>query len=195
MGFKEIYYLKENSEKPIHSAIFNDDVKKAFIDLTSLLKSKNYSVVGGISVGKYNQPRSTVDIDIITINENEIEVIAEELKSKFKHIRKHAFEHKNTGVEVETLTPEFLKVNSSLIKKAIENSIEDNGINVVTPKYLLALKLIRASDSKNIKSLQDQFDIANLIKSYGFFDLNDLDLNKEHLELYNKLNNLYNQKL
>jgi hypothetical protein len=179
--------LLESYEKPIHLSIMNDDVRKTFSDLSSLLKNKNCAVIGGLSVGKYTQPRSTVDIDLLTISEEEISDIEKEIKSKFRKIRDHAFEHKVTGVEVEILTPEFLKINKDLVYDAIKNSIDDNGINVVNPKYLIALKLSRAADKTNIKSHMDKFDIIGLLQKYGKIDISNLNLKQKEIDLYNEL--------
>ena len=58
---------------------------------------------------------------------------------------------------------------------------------MITPKYLIALKLGRAIDKKNPKSFIDKFDITNLINIYGKIDLSDLNLSKEKIDLYNSL--------
>jgi hypothetical protein len=185
--------LKEDTDKPIRSAIYNDDVRKAFNDFVRLAKGKNYSIIGGIAIGKYTAPRNTMDIDVIVKNDGDISKIEEEVKSKFKRTRSHAFEHKSTGVEVEVLTPEFLCVNGKMINDAINKSIDDDGAMVVSPKYLIALKLCRAV-SKNRKSLQDKYDITNIIDGYKNIDMSDVDLTKEEIDLYNELLKEYGSK-
>ena len=47
--FKEkqyINYLRENNEKPIERAIFNDTVRKAFVDFVKLNKNKHVALIG-----------------------------------------------------------------------------------------------------------------------------------------------------
>lgn len=185
---KQFKYLKENKDKPIRYAIVNDQVKKAFNDFASLVKNENYySIIGGLAISKYNEPRTTADIDIIVKDEMVNVELGNVLKSKFKRIRLHAIEHKQTGVELEILTPNFLNTDKTLINKAINSSENDNGINVVNIKYLIALKLKRAIDTKNLKSHQDKFDIINLINNYGEQDLSDLNMESKELELYKEL--------
>lgn len=58
-NFKEICWLKENKEKPIEFAIYNDYVKKAFNDFIKLISGNDdWVLIGGIAVGKYIRPRN-----------------------------------------------------------------------------------------------------------------------------------------
>lgn len=192
--FKEkqyINYLRENNEKPIERAIFNDTVRKAFVDFVKLNKNKHVALIGGLAIGAWTRSRNTDDIDIIVLSEEDIDLIEKNISGKFKRTRTHAFEHRKYGVEIEIITPEFIKESKTVIKNAIDNSKKDevdgHEIKVITPKYLIALKLGRAIDKKNPKSFIDKFDITNLINIYGKIDLSDLNLSKEKIDLYNSL--------
>ncbi len=196
MNFKQFLksnpkILNENTEKPVTSSIYNDQVRKAFVDFISLIQNENFVLIGGLAVGCYGISRNTTDIDIAVLSEKNIDEIENNLKSKFKRTRKHALEHKKIGVEIEFITPEFININPDIIKKIIKTARIDNidgiKIKVAKPKYLIALKLFRAIDSKNLKSKIDQFDIQNLTNLYGKFNFDDLKLPKKLLNLYEKL--------
>jgi len=188
---KDVEYLREDSEKPIGKAIFNDTVKKAFIDFVRLNQNKNLAIIGGLALGAWVRSRNTDDVDVMVLSEKAIDELEKDLSGTFKRTRNHAFEHKKTGVEIEIITSGLINGNQMLIKDSIDNAKTDevNGhdIKVVTPKYLIALKLSRASDEKNIKHLQDQFDILSLIKIYGELDLSGLPLEKRLKDFYEKL--------
>jgi len=187
----EILYLRENNEKPIEKSIFNDTVKKVFIEFVKLNKNKNVTVIGGISLGAWIRSRNTDDIDILVLSEDDINELEKNISSKFKRKRNHSFEHKSTGVEIEVITPSLINQDVSLIKSAISNAkisnVDGNEIKVVTPKYLIALKLARAIIKGNPKSKIDQGDIMELLKVYGKFDLSDLNLSEEKMKMYNEL--------
>lgn len=189
----EIQYLKENNEKPIKQAIFNDTVKKAFIDFVRLNNNKNVTIIGGISLGAWTRSRSTDDIDILVLSEDDIDKIEKDISSKFKRNHKHSFEHRSTGVEIEVITPALINHDIDLIKEAIKyakvDDVDGHEIKVVTPKYLIMLKLARAILKGNSKAKIDQGDIMELLKVYGKFDLSDMNLSKEKMGMYNSLCN------
>jgi len=187
---KAIKLLNENKQKNIKDAIFNDDVRKAFFDFVKLNKNENVLLIGGLSVGVFSQARNTQNIDILVLSEKDIDSVFENVKSKFKRTRTHAFEHKATGVEIEVLTPSFIKYPDSIFKKAIDAAIvqdvDGREIKIVSPKFLIALKLKRASLAIN-KSHMDKYDISNLTDIYGKFDFSDLDLTDDEIETYKEL--------
>lgn len=184
------HYLKENSKKPLEKSIYNDIVRKSLEDFVELAhQDDNWFVVGSIAYGVWNLPRNTHDIDISLLSDNDIPQLKYLVRSKFKLIRPHALIHKETGVEIEITTPDLLKnVPKEIFQKAKENAVlESYGkyqVKVITPKYLIAMKLFRAIDKKNPKSGMDRSDIHNLILTYGIPDLSDLPMTKETLELF-----------
>lgn len=187
----DILYLRENAEKPVEKSIFNDTVKRVFVEFAKLNKNQNVTVIGGISLGAWVRSRNTDDIDILVLSENDVDEIEKNISSKFKRKRDHSFEHKSTGVEIEVITPNLINQDVSLIKKIIFNAkidnVDGNVIRVVTPKYLIALKLARAIIKGNPKSKIDQGDIMELLNVYGKFDLSDLKLGEEKMKMYNDL--------
>ncbi len=192
MKFKKFYYLKENKQKPLEYAIFNDEVRKAFFDFVELAyKDQDWVLIGGLCMGVYATPRNTSDVDIALLSDQNIEVLEILLKSKFRKFRSHAFEHKNTGVEIEIVTPTSINVPQQIFQKLQQNAAVTNmrgkTVKIATPKYLIAMKLFRAIDPKNPKSYYDKGDILNLLKIYGIQDLSDLPMPENTLKLYNEL--------
>jgi hypothetical protein len=183
----DVSFLQEDAEKPIKSGIIGDKVKVAFEDFSKLIKSKNYSVIGGLAVGKYTLPRTTVDIDVIVPDDQEIIKIKEELRQSFSGSEFHILKHKENGIELELLTPQFIETSKTLIKDSIKTSKKDDGVNVVDVRHLIALKLGRALNIDNDKSYQDKMDIRKLVRNNGVQDLSNLDLSEDKLNLYNQL--------
>jgi deoxyadenosine/deoxycytidine kinase len=187
----DLLYLRENSEKPLEKSIFNDTVRKAFVEFCKLNQSKDLAIIGGLAVGAWARSRNTDDIDVVVVSENDVEELAKNISGTFKRTRKHAFEHKSSGVEIEIVTPELIKEDPELIRKAIANAkvdeVSGNSIKVITPKYLIALKLGRAVLKGNAKAKIDQGDIMNLIEIYGKISLDDLNLSEDKMKLYNEL--------
>lgn len=187
---KAIHLLRENGPKHIKDSIFNDQVRSTCIDFIRLNKNPNVMVIGGIAYGVHLEARSTQDLDIIVVSDSDIDSVFENIKSKFKHNRLHSFEHKSTGVEVEVLTPSFINYDPEIVKSALADAqvhdLDGHKIKVVSPKYLIVLKLKRASGT-NSKARQDQHDIMELIQRYGAFDLSDVGLSEKELKTYSEL--------
>jgi hypothetical protein len=185
-----IQRLNENTHKDVKHAIFNDDVRKAFIDFIRLNSVSDCMLIGGVAVGVHSTARNTQDVDIIVLSENDIDKIFLDIKSKFSHPRPHSFEHKSTGVEIKVLTPAFINYPKEIVDAAMKDAeihdVDGHKIKVVSAKFLVVLKLKRAN-ANITKSHMDKFDITNLSEIYGKFDLSDLNLPKEELKLYDEL--------
>lgn len=180
----DVFWLKKTGEKNIQNAIFNDHVKAAFMDFIKEMPEGDWAVIGGIAVSTWAMPRETHDIDIIVVSN-----ISKNLPS-FKKNRPSAIEHKKTGVEVELLKASVINQKNDLIQKAINNAIiqdvEGKKVKIVSPKYLIALKLGRAIEESS-KGYYDRGDILALLKIYGKQDLSDLDLPQKQIKLYSEL--------
>jgi len=111
-------------------------------------------IIGGIALSYYTKPRYTQDVDVLFLKAEDIpvEVVG------FKKHRQGAFEHKSTGVEIETVTGNSFKVNPNTIKRVIDTAVTTSGVKVASKEGIIALKLGRAS-------LQDKADIAALLHS------------------------------
>lgn len=162
-------------------------LSKAVSDLAKSMEgaSIGWALCGGLAVGVHARPRGTQDVDIILAGEDSLFPFMSKVSDKFKKTRDHAMVHKTTGVEVELLTPEFLKVKSSIIQAAISRSslspVGGSSIPVVSREGLVALKLCRGS-------YQDMADIESILKG-GMVDLTGYPLEEKELDLFKKLYN------
>lgn len=162
-------------------------LRSALVDLALCLDSKiKWALMGGLAVGFHARPRGTQDIDIILLGEADIDVIARLTTDKFKKSRNHALTHKQTGVEVELLTPEFLKKDPELMDAVVATATQEDlgGITVpvVSRGGLVAAKLQRMSR-------QDAADIEAIIRAGGPVDLGGFPLSQEMLKFYKEIEN------
>lgn len=140
-------------------------------DLSTALKDWNKSehggiLIGGAAVSYWGIPRMTHDIDIIFLSDNDIPVFVD----GFKRVRPHCYLHLATHVEIEVLTPEFLKIPHEWFDKIKHDSVISNEIKVAGKSSLIALKIQRAS-------YQDKHDIQQLL------DMGNIDLTPYHLSV------------
>ena len=107
----------------------------------------------------------------------------------------HGLIHKETNIEIQLITPEFIHVDPNLIKSTIDTAridvVDGKQVRVADPKHLIALKLGRASqkdDPKTIvKSTMDRSDIFKLLGIYGRQDLSDLPLKQTERDCYQNI--------
>lgn len=125
------------------------EVRRAYLEWTAHVK--NSVLIGGLAVGVYDRPRTTMDVDMLFLSE---EAVPRDVPG-FKRLRAHAFEHRASGVEVEALTPAFLKMPDALAQKIFDTA---RG-GVVSPEGLVAAKLQRAST-------QDRTDVENILRAH-----------------------------
>jgi len=123
-------------------------------------KDRDWLLIGGTVVGFYTKPRATMDVDVLFRGED----IPNDIIG-FKKNRAHAFLHKETHVEVETLTPNYLKLPASVVDKVFDTSVNINNVSIPSPEGIVALKLHR-------QSLQDLADIQAIAMKHSV-DLTD----------------------
>ena len=153
-------------------------LRKAILEITKLLPD-GWVLVGGLSVGFHAEPRRTDDVDIMIYGEDKLQDIKDALWKGFKDIqaRKHAMKHRETGVELEILTPEFLKIDKNIVKKAIDDAVIVNDIRIVSKAGLIATKLCRGE-------FKDLGDIEVIVKAHGTVDVSVYPLTDKQLALY-----------
>jgi len=142
--------------------------------------NNDYILIGGLALSYYIRPRTTTDIDILFLSNDDI---PNEIP-KFKKHRKLAFQHNVTHVEIETVTPTSINVPLNVVQMVFDTAIITDGIKIASPSAIIALKLFRYNR-------MDQADIENLIKSTTI-DLTPFNLPLELLEKYNEIKNSIN---
>ena len=115
----------------------------------------DWMLIGGLVVGYYTRPRTTTDVDVIFPSEQSIP----QTVNGFKKNRGHSFQHNQTHVEVEVLSPEYLKLDRTLYDQVYATSEIKDGVRVPSPAGLVCLKLSRSSP-------QDLADIHAIIQKH-----------------------------
>lgn len=184
--------FKHSGSKSIADAVMVPEVRAALIDLANLTPNVDWVLIGGLALGAHAQPRSTQDVDVLVISEEDVSSLMDKVSAKFKKYTRHALEHRRTGVTLEIVTPDSIEVSSKLIqgvmKSAEEHTVDGRKIRVVTASGLIALKLQRAIKKPNSTlGIQDQVDIRNVLKANGYQDLTDLELNDASRKMYDDL--------
>lgn len=166
-----VQLLKLNFEKNICDGIFNDAVKETFLlFLKTVYFADNWSIFGGLALSKYVTSFNSHDIDIL--------------------IPTPIFIPPNTIFNsVDFKTPEQINQPLELVKEAINNStteiIDGTKIKILTPKYIIALKLKRALGT-TYEAMQDRTDILKLLEVYNV-KIDDLNLPEDQVKLFNQL--------
>lgn len=154
----------------------------------------DWVLMGGLAVGFRAQPRGTQDVDIVLLSDAQIDEVAVLCAGRFTRHRKHALEHRETGVEVELLTPEFLGLNPELVQTIIDNATEEKlgelgegTIRVASADGLIAAKLPRANR-------QDLADIEAIIRKQGPVDLSAYPLTAEQKATHEAIEKEFSDK-
>ena len=132
-------------------------------------------LIGGTATGYHAKPRATMDVDILFISSTDIPAVV----SGFKRIRNGAFQHNQTHVEIEVISPQSINLPIELVQKVFETSLESDGIRVASPSGLVALKLQRMSR-------YDEGDIWGLIET-GKVDLTDWPITDSQLLIFKNI--------
>lgn len=183
-SLEETIKVADSVRKLFESSPANE-LNRALTDVANILKDTKYVLIGGLAIGYHTKPRGTDDVDILLLNEDQVISVHKLLENSglFKKSRGHASIHKDTGVEIELLSPSFIKQPETLVRSTIDNSIKVkfNGfiLNVATAKHILALKL----DRFNAK---DKADIQEFIK-YGIDDIKDLISDEKYLDRFEQM--------
>lgn len=164
--------LNNDDNRTIIESILVPELIQAFKDWPK----QNCVLIGGLALSYYVKPRTTTDIDILYQSEQNIPSQA----NNFKRNKDHSFKHKLTGVEIETLTPNFINIPQDLIQQIFDTAIKTEDCLIASPAGLISLKLHR-------NSFQDRADIAALLQKYPNIDITNYNLNQELTNKFNKI--------
>jgi len=161
--------------RTLFESILVPEVAKAFKDWNSNTKDLKCVLIGGVALSYYVKPRTTTDADVLFLSSEDIpsDVIG------FKRHRKGAFQHVDTHVKIEVLTPQSINMTERLAKEIYDNAKVIGGVRVATPSGLIASKLGRFK-------LQDQADIEELWK-LGDIDMSAYNISDEWKDKLDKL--------
>jgi len=178
-------YVLSASMRGLEKHASTHPIQQSLLDLAGLLGNNvKWALCGGLAVGLHAQPRGTQDIDILLDGDVIIDDVVRLTQSVFGHNRLRALEHKQLGVEVDLVTPEFIKVAPFIVSTAIDAAIVSvfNGVNipVVSKEGLVALKLNRASD-------YDMGDIKVIMRNNPDLDLFQYNLGEKEKKIFDDI--------
>jgi hypothetical protein len=160
-----------DGNRTLFESILIPEVEQAAKDWESN-SNCNAVLIGGLALSYYVKPRTTTDADFLFMSSNQIP----EIVSGFKRHRSLTFEHRNTGVEIEVLSPEAINMPIELAQDIFKTSERHGKLNVASREGLIAAKLLRFS-------LQDEADVDSLLK-LGPVDMSEFHLSQKSLENY-----------
>lgn len=115
-------------------------------------------LIGGCATSYYTKPRSTMDVDFLYKSDADIP----DSVNGFKKFRKHSFEDKINNVEVETISPSTINLDSKLVDKVFDTAGNIDSVKVASVTGLISLKLQRLAryDSGDIAALIETGKVA-----------------------------------
>lgn len=163
------------------------ELVKAFEDMAKRLSGREgWVLVGGLALGLYSQEiRTTRDIDIIITSDNLRDLLfaltasqVGEDRAPFKKASDHRVVHRDTGVEVELLTPDFVNnspdLHQHIIRNAEKQRFGQTQVPVVSAPDFVALKLM--SGRKNPK--RKFHDFADVQRALSGTNISDQDIQR-----------------
>lgn len=160
MANKGARSLQESILVPEVSAAL-EDWKKGLLEFDA---ESEVLVIGGVAYSYYSRPRTTTDIDVLVLSEHEV---PPDRISGFKKKTPHRFQHEQTHVLIEVITPQFVGVSPGLFRLVKKTSvILEAGVRVPSIDGLIALKICRFSR-------QDKADVEALLNLSTSFTVDD----------------------
>jgi len=166
----------------------HDALSETLRDFALLSSDKvQWVLCGGLAVGFRARPRGTDDVDVLVQEEADLSILVKVLDPKFKRTRLHAFTHRTWGVEVEVLTPSFLKLDPQMVQLVLADALKEPFKGALVPvasaASLIALKLGRASHL-------DLGDVERIVERNGPLDLSAYPLSDKQRQAYQEILNL-----
>ena len=124
-------------------------------------------IIGGLALSFHSKPRYTQDIDLLFLQPSDVP----DAVPGFKKTRGHAFEHRETGVEIEVLDPQFINVSKHVVEHVYETAKEDPmGFKIPTREALIVLKLHRfkKQDEADIHALHETLKSPVNLLEWGY---------------------------
>jgi hypothetical protein len=166
-----------------------ESFKKTIIFFDEIQKEghvSDYALIGGLALSAWIEPRTTKDIDlVIVLSKNLIwqdiaSLIETRLQKKViikKGNKRTTIQEKLSfmmgQIEVDVISTKGFELAAEAIENAMHAKVFDKSLKVVSPEYLILLKLLPLSS-------QDEIDIGLLLKKVNKNRLRKL-AEKHHL--------------
>lgn len=165
--------VPNDGTRTIMESIMIPEVQKAFDDWIKRVPKGYFVLIGGLALSFHGIVRSTEDVDCLYKSNFDLpeEVVG------FNHHRTSAFEHKRTGVEIETVYPElFPRISKTLVQNVFDTAIDHNGVLIASKSGIVALKA--QAMRTGAKGARDRSDIMELLE-LGDIDVSDYDISED----------------
>lgn len=166
---KLLHTASHNSgARSLKQSILVPEVEAALVDWVSA--TTGGVLIGGLAFSYYGKPRTTQDVDVLFVHRSIPSTV-----EGFKRTRPHAFLHRRTHVEIETLEPSTIGMSSALAVWIESTAHSDASlgvaVKVASPSGVVASKLGRWSK-------RDQADADELLRHFDV-DLSSAPLTEE----------------
>ncbi len=159
-----------DGNRTIMESIMVPEVQQAFNFWVRRVPKGEFVLIGGLALSFHGVVRSTEDVDCLYRRSSDIpeEVVG------FKHHRNGAFEHRNTGVEIETVSSEsFVRITPQLVQQIFDTAIRHDDVLIASKSGLVALKA--QAMRTGTKGARDRYDIMELLE-LGDIDVSGYDI-------------------
>ena len=137
------------------------EVRQAAKDWIKGTQGKGWVLIGGLAFAFYSRPRLTTDMGVLFLTADVPEV------DGFKRVRKGAELHKDTHVEVETVTPQSINLPQSVAQMVFSTAVSVHGYKVASLEAMVVLKLYAADNQK--RRHRDMGDIIEMLTHNATF--------------------------
>lgn len=160
------------------------EVLSAIRDFSRMPWKSNPILVGGMAIAYWARGRTTYDADFMFLSEYQLSKarLLISASSKFKVLQDHYIEHKLSGVTLDLLTPEFIKLPVEYLNYIYRTTQVDSGVRIASIEGLILMKL---SSNRGHKDLAD----IELLLENPTIDLVKIEkvITAEHKQILDKL--------
>lgn len=165
MSWREVLsseYQKKILEISSIFSSFKKESSNGMVNVIDIIRQypNDILIIGGIARSYYSSARNTSDIDLLFLNEGEVQKFLKLMAGHYRRIpgRNHAV--KILSIEVELLTPDFIRLNSLITDYVFSTKVlTDIGVYVPSVEGFILLKCMRMSQT-------DEDDIRAVIQSH-----------------------------
>ena len=185
LTLEEAFYLCDS----LRESFDLPPLSQAAMCAADILADIPWAFCGGTAINKLIEPRTTKDVDILTLDRSN--AMSKLLQSKLFRAEGNKLKH-TSGGEIDIINWESgnLHCPKETAKRALATASTQRmwGKNVpmVSPAGVIAMKLGRATTTKP-KARQDQEDILAVLRKYGYQNLSKYHLTQAMLAEYKKL--------
>lgn len=173
----------------VRESVDRPSLSQAVIAAAKILAGTKWALCGGFVVGVLTEPRATIDVDILVADRST--VLTKLLQSHQFSVEKDRLKHLSGGViDILDINSRYWNMPKQVALQALKTAVLQRAFGqqmpMVTPAGLIATKLGRAIT--NLQGAdQDQVDILNVLRKYGYQDLSNYNITATMEREYKRL--------